>query len=157
MTLALLMQRQAVNEPSVVFKEESMHWVLCTWVVWLPLPFLGQRGGYQGRGHERGTSFLAFWDSVTSLLPCLNPWPPLSLMPGSWLSFFCPIHRKTREAFVSLENTCKSMKACRAENCSVKTDTVESALIGTRLRPRPGKLNSSCRCSALAVMGRITF
>lgn len=73
----------------------------------------------------------------------------------SWQFFFCLKHRRAGETFVSPENTCKSMKACRPENCSVRTNTVERALIG--LRPQPGKLNSSLRCSAPAVMGRTAF
>lgn len=76
---------------------------------------------------------------------------------AGWLFLFCRKHRKVRGAFVSPENTCKSMNACRPENCPVKTNTVERALIGTPLRSPPGKLNSSPRCSALAAMGRIAL
>lgn len=113
-----------------------MCWGLCTRVAGPHLPLLSQgwsfleEGALERRYHFPSSLQFCYFSYCYACIPgLLRLW-----CQAGWLFSFCLKHHKTREAFISQENTYKSVNACRPENCSVKTNTVEHALIGTGLR-----------------------
>lgn len=113
--------------------------MLCTRVAWPHLPFLVREGGFRGGGTlEREVPLFQLSRNSVNFSCYVLTSPPVffgtSLMLARLAVFFCLKHRKTREAFVS-QKTLHMMCDLQSRVHCVKTDTVESALIGTRLRP----------------------